>query len=275
VIEPTRQLTFTVDYWHTKIKDIIIPASTNQALINQYYENNGVVTGAPPGVTLIPGVPDPNAPNALPLLAFLQSPYINSSQEVGAGVDLSATGRFRLTNSGIRLISNLSASYLANLTLSDPVLGVQHYAGTLSPCAITSCSGAPRWRAQWSNTVDFNGNASITATAYYTSPMSEVSTDSGGILGDCIGSAEAGSMPGLYYDNSPMLCRSKAIWDIDLTGQVKILKHLTLYGNVLNVFDIKPPFDPNAAYGLYNFNPAWAGSNFIGRYFRIGAKVDF
>jgi iron complex outermembrane receptor protein len=275
VIEPTRQLTFTVDYWHTKIKDIIIPASTNQALINQYYENNGVVTGAPPGVTLIPGAPDPNAPGALPLLGFLQSPYINSSQEVGAGVDLSATGRFRLTNSGIRLISNLSASYLAKLTLTDPVLGVQKYAGTLSPCAITSCSGAPRWRAQWSNTVDFNGNASITATAYYTSGYSEVSTDSGGVYGNCIASAEAGSMSNTYYDNSPMLCRSKAIWDIDLTGQVKLMKHLTLYGNVLNIFDIKPPFDPNAAYGLYNFNPAWADRNFVGRYFRIGAKVDF
>jgi iron complex outermembrane receptor protein len=174
------------------------------------------------------------------------------------------------------LISNLSASYLAKLTLTDPVLGVQKYAGTLSPCAITSCSGAPRWRAQWSNTVDFNGNASITATAYYTSGYSEVSTDSGGVYGNCIASAEAGSMSNTYYgDNSPMLCRSKAVWDIDLTGQVKLLKHLTLYGNVLNIFDIKPPFDPNAAYGLYNFNPAWADRNFVGRYFRIGAKVDF
>ena len=275
VITPTRELTFTVDYWHTKIKDIIIPAVTNQALINQYYQNNGVVTGAPPGVVLIPGVPDANFPNALPLLQFLQSPYTNSSSEVGEGLDLGATGRFRLTDSGIRLISDLHASYLAKLTLTDPVNGVQKYAGTLSPCAITSCSGAPRWRAQWSNTVDFNGNASITATAYYTSGYSEVSTDSGGVYGNCIASAEAGSMSNLYADNSPMLCRSKAIWDIDLTGQVKIMKHLTLYGNVLNVFDIKPPFDPNAAYGLYNFNPAWAGSNFIGRYFRIGAKVDF
>jgi len=240
------------------------------------FDDNGVVTGAPPGVTLIPGTPDPNNPGALPLLGFLQSPYTNSSTEVGEGVDLSATGRFRLTSSGIRLISSLSASYLAKLTLTDPNLGVQKYAGTLSPCAITSCSGAPRWRAQWSNTLDFNGNASLTATAYYTSPMSEVSTDSGGIYGDCIGSAEAGSMPGLYYpDNSPALCRSKAIWDVDLTGQVKLFKHLTLYGNVLNIFDIKPPFDPNAAYGLYNFNPAWADRNFVGRYFRIGAKVDF
>ncbi|MGN6848331.1 MAG: TonB-dependent receptor domain-containing protein [Sphingomicrobium sp.] len=274
VIEPSRQLTLTVDYWHTKIKDIILPAVTNNALLAQYYENNGVVTGAPPGVTLIPGIPDPENPAALPLLGFLQSPYTNSGSEVGSGVDLSATGRFRLTNSGIRLISTLSASYLAELTLTDPVNGVQKYAGTLSPCNITSCSGAPRWRAQWTNTLDFNGNASITATAYYTSGYSEISTDYGGIIGDCPGSTFAMSAVS-YPDNAPMLCRSKAIWDLDLTGQVKLMKHLTLYGNVLNIFDIKPPFDPNAAYGLYNFNPAWADRNFVGRYFRIGAKVDF
>jgi iron complex outermembrane receptor protein len=274
VIEPSRQLTITVDYWHTKIKDIILPAVTNNALIAQYYENNGVVTGAPPGVTLIPGIPDPENPAALPLLGFLQSPYTNAASEVGSGVDLSATGRFRLTDSGIRLISTLSASYLAELTLTDPVNGVQKYAGTLSPCNITSCSGAPRWRAQWTNTLDFNGNASITATAYYTSGYSEISTDYGGIIGDCPGSTFAMSAVS-YPDNAPMLCRSKAIWDIDLTGQVKLMKHLTLYGNVLNIFDIKPPFDPNAAYGLYNFNPAWADRNFVGRYFRIGAKVDF
>jgi iron complex outermembrane receptor protein len=274
VIEPSRQLTITVDYWHTKIKDIILPAVTNNALIAQYYENNGVVTGAPPGVTLIPGIPDPENPAALPLLGFLQSPYTNAASEVGSGVDLSATGRFRLTDSGIRLISTLSASYLAELTLTDPVNGVQKYAGTLSPCNITSCSGAPRWRAQWTNTLDFNGNASITATAYYTSGYSEISTDYGGIIGDCPGSTFAMSAVS-YPDNAPMLCRSKAIWDLDLTGQVKLMKHLTLYGNVLNIFDIKPPFDPNAAYGLYNFNPAWADRNFVGRYFRIGAKVDF
>jgi iron complex outermembrane receptor protein len=45
--------------------------------------------------------------------------------------------------------------------------------------------------------------------------------------------------------------------------------------NVLNVFGIKAPFDPNAAYGLFGFNPAWSGPNVLGRYFRLGAKLDF
>ena len=272
VIEPSRQLTLTVDYWHTKIKNIIIPATQSTALINAYYQNNGVVTGFP-GYTVIPGTPDPNNPAGLPLLGFIQASYVNADSEVGSGIDLSATGRFRLNNSGLRLISALTASYLGKLTLTDPNTGPQPYAGTLGPCNITSCSGAPRWRAQWTNTVDFSGRASITATAYYTSGYSEIAVDSGGILGDC--NASTSSMSQLYFDNSPMMCRAKAVWDVDLTGQVKLMKHLTLYGNVLNIFDIKPPFDANAAYGLYNFNPAWGDRNFVGRYFRIGARVDF
>ena len=41
------------------------------------------------------------------------------------------------------------------------------------------------------------------------------------------------------------------------------------------MFDIEPEFDPSAAYGLFGFNPAWGGPNIMGRYFRLGVKVDF
>ncbi len=272
VVEPTRMLTLTVDYWHTKINNIIIAAVPSQALIDQYYQNNGKVT-APPGVTLLPGVPDPSNPTALPLLGFVQASYTNADSEVGSGIDFSATARVPLTSSGVRLVSSLNASYLAELTLTDPNAGKQVYAGTLSPCNITSCSGAPRWRGSWENTIDFNGRGSLSVTTYYTSGYSEISTDFGGTLGDCNGSTA--TMSQTFVDGSPILCRSKAVWDVDLTAQAKVMKNLTVYGNVLDLLDIKPPYDPNAAYGLYQFNPAWADRNFIGRFFRIGARVDF
>jgi len=38
---------------------------------------------------------------------------------------------------------------------------------------------------------------------------------------------------------------------------------------------LRAPFDPNAAYRLYDFNSALSGPNIMGRYFRIGAKIDF
>ncbi len=276
VFTPTPILTMTVDFWHTKIKDIIIPSTQNQALIAQYYLNNGNVTvPAGSGIQLIPGVPDPQNPGALPILGFYQAPYINSSSEVGSGVDLSAVARIPLNHSGLRLTSSLNASYLAKLTLSDPLNGIQVYAGTLSPCNITSCSGAPRWRGSWQNTLDFSGNASLTLTGYYTSGYSDISTDTGGILGDCNASAEAGSMSATYNDGSPIRCHIKGTWDWDLTGQIKLFRHFTLYGNVINLLNTKPPYDPNAGYNIYEFNPAWADKNFIGRYYRVGVKVDW
>jgi iron complex outermembrane receptor protein len=49
----------------------------------------------------------------------------------------------------------------------------------------------------------------------------------------------------------------------------------SLYMNALNVLGIDPKFDPSAAYGIFNYNPSWGQPNIVGRYFRVGAKVDF
>jgi iron complex outermembrane receptor protein len=43
----------------------------------------------------------------------------------------------------------------------------------------------------------------------------------------------------------------------------------------MNILNIKPVTDYAAAYSLYQYNPAWGQANIIGRYFRVGAKVDF
>jgi iron complex outermembrane receptor protein len=66
------------------------------------------------------------------------------------------------------------------------------------------------------------------------------------------------------------------VFNLDAHGEVKVGDKFTLYADMLNVLnDTSPPLDFNAGYGIYNFNPAWADRQFIGRYFRVGAKVDF
>ncbi|MBN9990880.1 hypothetical protein JND45_16220, partial [Listeria monocytogenes] len=62
---------------------------------------------------------------------------------------------------------------------------IQRFDGSLSPCNITSCSGAPKWRGSWQNTLDFNGKGTLSATAYYTSGYDMASVDYGGVPGDC------------------------------------------------------------------------------------------
>jgi len=275
VVEPIRGLSFTLDFWRIKVRDLIVGVTNIGPVIEQYYTNNGVVNI--PGFVVTPAAVDTANPNALPHIGFIQASYANANRQVVQGVDLGINANLKVME-GVRWISSFEAAYLDqnHLTLVDPFTGEaqepQKYEDTLSPCNVTSCSGAPRWRASWQNTVQFGGT-SVTATAYYTAGYHVSSVDYGAVPFDCESAIHATSAT--YDDGTPVQCRSKDIWNVDLTIQHKINDQFSLSLNVLNLLDTKPPFDPNAAYGSYGYNPAWAGPNIMGRYFRVGAKVDF
>lgn len=275
IFEPVRGLSFTVDFWRIKVRDQIVGVSNIGPIIEQYYTNNGVVNV--PGISVRPGPVDSANPNALPHIGFIEASYANANQQVVQGIDFGLNANLKLTD-GIRWISSFEGSYLDknHLTLVDPFTGEaqepQKFEDTLSPCQTTSCSGSPRWRASWQNTFQFGGT-SVTATAYYTAGYHVSSVDYGATPFDCESAINA--IAATYDDGTPVQCRSKDIWNVDLTVQHKLNDNLTLSLNVLNLLDTKPPFDPNAAYGGYGYNPAWAGPNIMGRYFRVGAKIDF
>ena len=84
--------------------------------------------------------------------------------------------------------------------------------------------------------------------------------------------APPGSPPGTQ--GAVVRCNIGPQWNADLTGSFKVTDFLTIYGNVLNFLDIKPKFDPMADYGFTNYNVIWGQPNIVGRYFRIGAKLD-
>ena len=271
VLNPVSFLTVTVDYYNIKIKNLITTPDCSGA-VAQYYANNGVTNV--PGCTTAAGLPDVDHPGALPLLGTVSSFYTNANSLKTHGMDVTAVARVPITPS-LRLVSNLNATYLMYLAQN---LGgaIERFDGTLSPCNITSCSGSPKWRGSWQNTLELRDRATLSATVNYTSGYDLESTDSpyAGIRYDCQDSI--GSSVVTYQDGStPVSCHTKHFIDVDLTASVKVNGRFTLYTNVLNVLDVKPPFDPSAGYSLYQFNPALAGQGFIGRYFRVGAKVDF
>lgn len=275
IFEPIPNLSFTIDLWRIKVRDQIVGVSNIGPVIAAYYANNGVVNI--PGFTVTPGVVDQANPSALPHIGTILASYANANRQELQGVDLGVNARFDLTDN-LRLTSAFEASYLDrnHLTLVDPLTGEaqdpQKFEGTLSPCNTTSCSGSPKWRATWQNTLAF-GNTTVSVTAYYTAGYHVSQVDFGATPGDCASAVDAGAAA--YPDGSPVMCKSKSIWNVDLTASQKVNDKFTLYANVLNLFDTKAPFDPNAAYGIYGYNPAWAGPNIMGRYFRIGAKLDF
>jgi iron complex outermembrane receptor protein len=267
----TDNFQMTIDFWKIKVDGLITGVTNTSEAESQYYSNNGIVDL--PGITVLPGNVDPAFPNALPLAGFVQSAYTNQDSQTVQGIDFSATLNMPLGS--VDWVSSVSLSYLSKYDLTTDAGDVLKYAGTLSPCNITSCSGAPKWRGYWANTFQFTEQLSSTLTAYYTSGVDTASIDFGGIKGDCQFNADnyASTVP--YLDGTPTQCKSKAQWNADLTIQYQWNDKVQLFADILNVFDIKPKFDPAAAYGLYGFNPAWGGPNIMGRYFRLGVRLDF
>ena len=273
VFTPTRNITFTADYWNIRIKNIIVSltGSDISSVLSQYYGNNGTVSV--PGVTgVVRGTPDPLNPTALPLINSFSSGYKNANSEKASGLDFSGAVRFPIGSSGVRFTSQANASVLLNLALNNGG-NIERYDGTLGPCNITSCSGAPRLRGNWANTLDFNGRGSVTLTANYTSGYSEVATDFGGVYGDCKGSV--GAAVAAYSDGTtPVICNTHATVTVDLDMRAKVQDRFTFYIDVKNLLNSKPIYDPSAAYGITQFNPAWGDSNFVGRFFRVGVRLD-
>jgi iron complex outermembrane receptor protein len=226
-----------------------------------------------PGYTAVQGTPDPAFPGALPLLGFLQSSFVNSDSEVVQGIDFGANISHNFSDT-LRWRSNAEVSYLDKYKLTRSDGTVENYAGTLSPCNITSCSGAPSWRALWQNSLDVGDKFTFTLTGYWTKGYDTATVDYGAVKGDCLGNAANGYTV-VYEDGTPAQCFSKDVWNADFTAIYRMNENFTFKLDVLNVFGIKAPFDPNAAYSIFGFNPAWSGPNVMGRYFRLGAKLDF
>jgi len=270
VFEPMSNLSLTLDYWQIEVKNLIVGISNSGPIEDAYYANNGVVNI--PGYSVVQGLPDPANPLATPVLGFIQSNFSNKNKENVSGIDFAANLSLPIGDA-VTWRSSIDVSYLQEFQLVDE--GVKYnYEGTLSPCNITSCSGAPQYRGSWQNSVEFAGTT-VSLTAYYTSGYDTASLDFGGVEGQCQDNADAGTSTAAYVDGSPVNCSQAAQWNADLTARHTFNDKYTVYLDVLNVFDIEPEFDPSAAYGLFGYNPAWGGPNIMGRYYRVGVKFDF
>ena len=142
----------------------------------------------------------------------------------------------------------------------------------MGPYQLSSGAGTPDWRGSWSNSAEF-GRATVTGTINYVGgywDYSEDTSDPTHITDDASKCAAAGE---LY---SPNFCKTKKFIDVDLVASYKLTPNVTIYGNVLNLFDAKAPIEPaNYAGAQVNYNPTWAQAGAIGRAFRIGANFSF
>ncbi len=263
IVEPVRNISFTVDYYNI-VKTNVITAVTFTDAINNYYATGGL---SYKGVTIIPDEFDPDHPNGLRRIAFAQGSYINANRIDTSGIDVGARVRYDITP-GVRLNMSGEAIYIFKLNTSFPDGHVEHYAGTLGNFNLTAGTGTPRWRANLQSSFEFGDKASLTATAYYTSGYNYSAEDQGGVAGDC------GLVPQNQDGAAYQPCDVKSFVTVDLHGAINVNKQFTLYADLLNVADRKPPIDATT-YGAYLYNPVVGDAGIIGRSFRVGVKVNF
>lgn len=272
VVDPTPQLSFSVDYYSILKKDVIVANTANlNAAIAAYY--NG--TPEPAGYTVIANSPDPNDLSAKPDLGFIQYGFINQNKEFTDGFDIGATAHYNLPW-GIRYRSTFDGNITTRLNMMTPS-GTQHYVGTIGPYNNVSASGTPKWRANWENTFIYQ-KVSVTLTAYYTDGYTLQATDFGDQPGVCLNAdgTSASGFNATYIDGStPIACKVKGFLDFDLNGTYELPKTgWEAFVNVKNLFNAKAPYDP-MTYGGFNYNPAWAGDGILGTTITAGLTAKF
>ncbi len=270
IFEPVSELSLSVDYYNITKKNLITGADYSPQ-IGLYY------AGATAGTTLAPGITGitvdttgfaTQTPGTVPypLLSTIEYGFINADSQKSSGIDFDLEAHLHLGS--VKWTSSVDANYV--IELSQTIGGhKQRYDGTLGAYQITSASGTPKWRGSWQNTLDF-GVVTVTGTVWYNGGYEEGAEDDGNTKGVC---APGGSYA-LYRDGTVVLCRVKAFIYGDITASVHVNDRFTLYTNVLNVTNAKAPYDPST-YGASNYNPAWSNMGVMGRYFRVGARVNF
>lgn len=257
VFEPTSRITLTADYYNIKKTGAITTPSTAGA-IAAYFAGAPI----PAGFNVIADAPDPNFPNALPRIAFVESNLVNANTIKSSGVDFGAIGRFRFGDD-IRFTTSAQASYIIELSTTDDQGVKESYAGSLGNFNLTAGSGTPRWRATWQNTIE-TGPFTFTGTANYFDGYNLSAEDQTGP-----GTRGGGGLnPGYVPDNVSDYVT------VDLVASFKAGERFTFYVNALNVLDDLPPIDP-VTYGAYLYNPVQGGLGILGRQFRAGVRVGF
>ena len=272
VLDPTPNLSFSVDYYSILKKNVIVPNNANIGnAIAAYYAG----TPEPAGYTVTANPADPNDLSAKPELGFIQYGYINQDAELTDGFDIGANARYNLPW-GIKYRGMFDGNLTDRLNLETPD-GTQKYVGTIGPYNNVSASGTPKYRFTFANTFIYQ-KVSATLTANYTSGYSLQGEDFGDTPGLCTNSdgTTASAINSVYIDGqTPVACKVKGFLDFDLHASYDLPKEgWQVFANVLNLFDAKAPFDPTT-YGGFNYNPAWSNAGIYGPMVTVGIQAKF
>ena len=255
-LDPLRGVHIEAGYYNITKTDVITTASNTPA-IDAYYSGQAI----PAGYTVVPDAVDPNNPGALPRIAFVQAEFINANTLKTDGLDFLVRVSTPLTDD-IRLTTYAEASYILKLEMEFPDGHTERYDGTLGNFNLTAGSGTPKWKGTWSTGLEFGEDLLVTGTLNYFDGYDLSAMDQGTEYKDC--GLNDGSLP----------CQVSSYITVDLNTQYEVNDMFTIYGTIQNLLDDMPPID-TVTYGAHGYNPIQGGEGIYGRYFKVGAKVNF
>ena len=266
VVQPISWLSFTADYYNIKKTRVISGGPLAGEALDDYYSGAAL----PAGYTVTLDSVDPQFPDAIRRVLYVNSPYANAAALKTDGIDLSAQGKFRITDD-IRLTSSIEVTDILHYKFK-PGAGeaYQEYVGTQAPYITSSGAGTPKWRGNWQNTIEY-GKVSLTGTAYYTSGYKAVAIDQFG-LDPATGTVTCAN--DATYGDGDFNCKVKRFIQVDLVGDYKVTDKFDFYFNVINLLNARAPLNAGN-YAATNYNPTYTQQGAIGRFFRVGANFKF
>lgn len=276
IVEPTRWLSMTVDYYNVKKSDLIVAGPDVNRAFAAYYAAGNQTAGCAAVAAVGAGyscnvidAPDPLFPTAQPRVLIINVPYVNANYSTTSGVDFSATGKFNLTDD-IRLTSRVEVTHVIKYDLHTGT-SVQKYAGTLGPYDLSSGNGTPDWKGNWQNTVTFGDKYTLSATAYYVGKIKSVAADQRTDLSCATGNQY--NTGNVAMGNK--FCHIKQFINVDLNGSAQVKDGIQLYANVGNLFDKRAPIAPGAYASAPNFLTTFHYPGLIGRTFKVGVRFEY
>lgn len=266
VVEPTRGVSITVDYYNIKKNDVIVAGPDAGAARAAYFAGQPLPAGYSVGAV---DAIDPLFPNALPRVLVINGPYVNAGYFKTEGLDFSASLDLPITD-GVRFVSRLDVNKILKFDVDFGDGTTRPYVGTLGPYELSSGAGTPEWRGNWQNTLEL-GDFSISATTYYVSRIKAVAADE--VEPDANGDLDLSCDQNLYGTGEDA-CYIKRFIYADLNMSYKVNDNFTFYMNVGNVTNERAPIAP-ASYSGVNYLPTWHFAGVIGRTFRAGASFKF
>ncbi|MEG3152976.1 TonB-dependent receptor [Sphingomonas sp. ZT3P38] len=283
VFEPSRNVSFTVDYFNVKKSDLIVTGPQTGDAIRAYYSVAGqtfasAAAASAAGCAQVAAIPgyscnvvdgaDPFALNALPRLLVVNAPYVNANYDVTTGLQFGANGRFDISED-VRFETRLDLQATLKFDRHLDNGNVQHFTGTVGPADLSSGGGTPKWRGNWQNTL-IMGPVSLTATTYYVGRMKGVATDQGNLDTSCAATIYKDATGGNSF------CKINRFIYADLNATIKVNDQFSFFMFVGNFTNAGAPVYANTLYTTQpNYLASWHLPGLIGRTFRAGANFKF